>query len=259
MQFKEYRFLPEDFEEYLDELDERYEISVASSTLRRKSEYYIDASEAVFVKCACAELRRHTWKEFNLKLQRVRFYVQALGGAFPAYGKEGFKRLEEYCKQNGMEYDQRKLQVESVLLSMYSSEIIIIEGLRDILEKLFDIETDSGVAEIEFAKMIWEMNEICKLYIFSKGYDYYKNTLLPCFTDKIAELIRKVGIGEGRKIMTAYRKGIAVNLPEMTEAQKANYYKEIDAWKKAFEHDEQVNDAILQKFIVNQDNFDLDK
>ncbi|MBQ7653418.1 MAG: hypothetical protein IJS93_03510 [Clostridia bacterium] len=235
----------EDFEDYLNEQNQDFENTTVWNTLQGKSEYGSTKGEKGYQRIAALKARL-TAKKLGLNEERAAFYTKCLGSAFPAFGKEGEKRIEEYALSHELPFDEVELYSSVIEESLDSSGGFVFEGLREILLELFDKTKDSVIKEVELAKLYHEQMEILKIFDSISKEKYVEGEKF--LDEEIEKNIDKIGIIGCKKQLIDYKKGIKAEIPSMTKEEKERYYKALDNYKEAF------GDEFLIKFVLHEEN-----
>lgn len=225
---KRIRFTADAFEKYLDGLNEKFNTSILWNTLSRKSEYGMTKSEKAYQTRAAFKAALMAQK-LGLNEERTSFYSKCLGAAFPLFGKEGKKCIEEYAIIHDLPYEQKETMASVIEECFAQSGKFVVEGLREILLELFDESSDSDVPEIELAKLYHEQMEILKIFdrISSEEYAESEKRL----DEQIDQQISEIGIAGCKKQLIAYKENLHAVPASMTEEEKEDYFKCIDQFK----------------------------
>lgn len=242
---KRIKFTPEAFEKYLDGLNEKFETTIVWNTLDNKSEYGFAKSEKFY-----AVIAAHNAASMARKLgsneERVSFFTKCLCSAFPAYGKEGQKRMEEYAIAYDLPYDEIEIKASVIEESFSQSGKFVIEGLRDILLKLFDESLDSGVPEIELAKLYHAKMEASKAaeHVSESECEERKNGL----DREIEDGIHSVGIVACKERFLMMETQYPESKVTMTQEESERYYRLIDLYRAY------AGDECLIQFMLHAKN-----
>lgn len=235
---KRIRFTPDAFEKYLDGLNEKFDTTIAWNTLSRKSEYGLTKSEKGYQKVAV--LKASFWaRKLGLNEERACFYTKCLGAAFPSFGKEGKKRVEEYAILHDLPYEEKEIMSSVIEESLFQSGRFVVEGLREILLELFDESKDSNSEEIELAKLCHEQVEILKFYdrASKDGYAQHEKPL----DDEIERHIDEFGIVELKRRLMQREQSLPPNPIAMTSEEEESYFKYIDMYNDHLGNERLIN------------------
>lgn len=235
----------EDFEDYLNEQNQDFDNTIVWNTLQGKSEYGSKKSEKGYQKIAAIKATLMA-KKLGLNEERTSFYTKCLGAAFPVYGKEGKKCLEEYAKTYNLFFDEKEIYTSVIEESLDSSGGFVFEGLREILLELFDKTKDSQIQEVELAKLYHEQMEILKKSDISREKFIESEKLLD---EEIDKSINEIGITNCKNRLKKYRYDLGTNNSRMTKSEKEEYFKRLDSYREAF------GDECLIKFVLHEENF----
>ena len=241
---KKIKFTAEAFEKYIDGLSEKFDTTIVWNTLLDKSEYGSDKSERAYQILAISKATSMA-RRLGLNISRVSFYVKCLGSAFPAYGREGRKRIEEYAAICELPYEEKEVMASVIEESFAQSGKFVVEGLREILLELFDKSNVSSIKEVELAKLYHEEMEVLKLL------DTSSNALLENqkrLDEMIEKNIDKLDISEIKKMLIDEKKSLEANTNQMYQNEIEKYYKLIDQYY------EYAKEECLINFILHAKN-----
>lgn len=235
------RFTAEAFEKYLDGLNEKFDTTILWNTLQGKSEYGTDQSEKGYQKVAAVKASMMA-RKLGLNEERASFYTKCLGAAFPAFGKEGRKRVEEYAVAYDLPYDEKETMASVIEESLSQSGRFVVEGLREVLLELFDETKDSSIKEIELAKLCHEQMEILK-NLDRTSRDKF-NEGEKRLDEEIEKNIKKLGIAGCKHQLIGLKKSMKATPAAMTMEEIENYYSLIDSYND-FSGDECLINFVL--------------
>ncbi len=240
-----FKCTPEDFEDYLNEQNQGFDQTMVWTNLQGKGEYGLKKSERTYQNVV-AEKAFAMAKELGLNAERASFYAKCLGAAFPAYGQEGLKCIEEYAKAHDMPFEEKEILASVIEEALDWSGGFVFEGLRPILLELFDLAKDSEIPEVELAKLYHEQMEILKILdgTFKKDYARSEKAL----DEKIEANIREGGIACCKKWMTEQKESLDSWRPCMGKEEKENYFKTLDGYR------EYAGEECFVKFILHEEN-----
>ena len=242
---KRIRFTAEAFEKYLDGLNNKFDTSILWITLQGKSEYGAVKSERIY-QTSTAFKAAMMARQLGLNEERASFYAKCLGAAFPAFGKEGKKRLEEYAIAYDLPFDEKETMSSVIEESFSQGGKFVVEGLREILLELFDESKDSDIQEVELAKLYHERMEILKIIDRKSKAEFEETERL--LDEEIGKSINGIGIVRCKRRLMEYRKSMPKESGGMTMEESESYYKRIDQYR------EYSGDECLINFILYDKN-----
>lgn len=242
---KRIKFTTEAFEKYLDGLNEKFDTTIAWNTLEGKAEYGTVKSEKGYQSRAAFKAASMA-REIGLNEERTSFFVKCLGAAFPAFGKQGIQCVEEYAIIHDISYDKKETMASVIEESLAQSGRFVVEGLRDYLLELFDVSADSGIDEIELAKLFHIQMEMLKILDRSSSEEYEEGERL--LDEEIPERIKEIGIVGAKNQLMEELKSAPAPIEVITEEEKEHCFKRMDEFR------EYSGDECLINYILHARN-----
>ena len=222
-----------DFKQYLEGLNDLFDVTNMWRKLQNKAELGLDKSEKGYQTIAAINAEM-TAEKLNLNPKLASLFTKILGCYFPACGSEGKKCLLEYANSHGLNISEVDLAVNMIEYDLDLSNVLVANGLSDVLRELFDENKVSQIPEIELAKLYHEITEVLKL-AYAESREKYEEAK-KIFDDEVVVKIQEKGINGYLNDIKSLKVSMKKNEIKMTEEDKKAYCDSINLYLKGSDY-----------------------
>ena len=241
MQLEYFTCSEEDFDGYLQEFQENWNVSALCSASKRKKEFGGHATIYEYAHFLGYEVERLA-KEFSLDPKKATGFFYYLVSAIPQYGEEGMNVIKEYLEAKGERYDRIDILAQAALVDLDDCGGFLFNPIQEVIHDLFDVEQESQFKEIEFAKTFhFAVKLIKKAELLGQKEEIEKYAV-----KLISDNYMKIGSRECIVLLKEKEASLLVDEPAFDEVTKNAYFRAIAAYMEG-----SISDYPIASFIIH--------